>query len=195
MHAGIDRVFHGHRVSGFDQDPLQEVNRLLAAVGHDDVVPVTGRAVAVSLLEQIAAQGRVTGRRAQLQDLDAVGGDHFFSSGADLLERKQFLGRPRGSEADRHARSGQRRRMRGLNLAFHEDVPPAKSGRPRRRDTLDETAAADMAADEALGLQQFVGCGYGGPVQTNCASQFPGGWQPVASCQLAGFNRVFEMAV
>src|SRR5262249_9196027 len=51
-----------------------------------------------------------------------------------------------------------------------------------------KAATANLARDESLRLQEFVGGRNCGPVQSKLASQFPSGWQPLTWRKLAGAN-------
>ena len=52
-----------------------------------------------------------------------------------------------------------------------------------------ETAAADVSFDEMLGFKQLVSGGDSGPVQAKRPSQFPSGWQALATNHAARDNR------
>ena len=137
--------------------------------------------------QQVVAQAGVAARRSELQDAGGIRPRQDFPAGrANLIEREQFLARPRGGEADGPFRRRLHlRRAHGHALQILQENVPIQASRLALGFSDDETASADVAADEPIGFEQGIAGRDGGAVQTKQASQFACGWEPLASGQAA----------
>jgi len=136
------------------------------------------------LVQQVTAQGLVADGRPELQDIgEIVAGEHGGAGGAKLVEREKLARRAGHGETDDVAAEPGMADERGF-VTFQEGGPI--NGAPGCRGLAGyEASAADLAGDQAAGLEQLVGGGNGGPVQSKQASQFAGGWKAFAAGQLA----------
>ena len=105
-----------------------------------------------------------------------------------------MLGGAGGGEAD--AFTEDRGRGKGLRVGsgtLEETVPVERAGGGCGIWLGDEAAAPDLAGDVALSLEEFVGGGDGGAVQAKRTSQFAGGGEALAICQLSGLDKIIKM--
>ena len=174
---GIDRFFERDFFARAHQRAAQQIERLLAAVGDEDVVGVARDSALNGPIEQITPQRFVAAGRAELQQrFQVAGSPELRGSIRGTLDRKQLFRRPEL-----------------VKLITPLAALPAgvESGAVRARDQFSVsaaplrtsahiTAAADFAFDQPVGFQQFVGGRDGGPVQSKLASQFASRRQPVA---------------
>lgn len=189
LQTRVDWVFHDHRITGTHHHPRDQVERLLATIGNDEIVAGPHHAFAARLVQQVMAQRRVTGGRPQLQHRRRVGrGQHFLAASTECFNRKQVLGRARVGEADAVWRSGrgQRKSRRRKQLL------PVQTRAGRAHLAENEAAPSDVAPDQSFRFQKGISGGNGGPVQSKRASQFPSGWQPLPSFQTADSNQFFN---
>jgi hypothetical protein len=52
--SSVDRIFHRYRVAGTQQHPADQVERLLASVGDDEVVARPRQRLPARLIHQVA---------------------------------------------------------------------------------------------------------------------------------------------
>ena len=142
---------------------------------------------AAGFLSEVAAQGFVSGGGAELQDIGQVGAlEDGLHTPAKGVERKKFAGGAGDGEANDVAVPMGRRGDGGVVAAIQDFGPVDAFGAVAG----DETAASYLSGYQALGFQEFVGGGDGGPVQSKLASQFAGGGEPFAAGQDAGPNLI-----
>ena len=184
LQARVDGVLDRYRVAGPQHHAADEVERLLTAIGDDQIVAGTRQVLAARLFHEVAAQGLETRGRAQLQDAGQVlPRQHRRATGAEFIQRKQRARRPRHLEADDFAaepRGRPARMSRGRHIAALEQripIDPAGAQRaPCHRVPRHETAAAHLAGDQPFGFEHFVRRRDGGTIQSKQASQFASGW-------------------
>ena len=89
LQPGVDGIFDRHRIAGAQQHAADQVERLLAAVGDEQVVAGTGQPLPPRLLQQVAAQRFVAAGRTELQDVGEIGASqHRRATGAKLIQRE-----------------------------------------------------------------------------------------------------------
>ena len=111
LESGVDGIFDHHLVAGAKQHAAEQVERLLAAVGDDEVVVRGGQVFGAGGVEQVAAQRLVSAGGAELQDVGEIGPGHdLFAARAQGVQGEELLGGAGGGEADAVAELGAGRR-------------------------------------------------------------------------------------
>ncbi len=86
---------------GPQQNARDQIERLLAAVGDDEIVARRRQTLRARLFQQIAPQRFVAAGRPELQDVrQIVPRQHGFATGAEIVQREEIARRPRHHEAD-----------------------------------------------------------------------------------------------
>ena len=97
----IDGLFECDFLAGAHQRAPQQIERLLASVGDENVVRVASDAALDRPIEQIAPQRFVAARRAELhKSLQIPAVENFAATLAKLLDWKKFFRRSRTGEVD-----------------------------------------------------------------------------------------------
>ena len=187
LQAGIERIFHRHRIAGPQQHAADQVQRLLAAVGDQQVVPRTRQLLPSRLFHQVAPQWFVSARRTQLQNVRQVAAcQHCCATGAKLVQREQVSRGTRNREADHVLAPSAIGTGNGSVVTLEQSIPvhPAR----RLGATGHEAPAAHLPRNQAFGFENFIGCRYCSPVQSKQTSQFASGGQSLAVSQHPSAN-------
>ena len=175
LQAGVERIFHRHRVTRPQQHPPDQVQRLLAAVGNQQVVPRTGHLLPPRLFHQVAAQRFVSARRTQLQNIGQIpAGKHRGAGRAKLVQREQVPRRTRNREADHVLAPSAIGPGYGRIAPLQQSIPihPAGClGAPGY-----EAPATHLPRNQPLGFENLIGSRNRRPIQSKQASQFASGW-------------------
>ena len=144
LEAGVDRVLDRYGVAGPKQHAADQIERLLATIGDDQVVAGTGHILPPRLLHEVAAQRFVSAGRAELQDAGQVmPGQHGAATGAKIVQRKQVARRARDGEADDFLAPSGRWRGRRTFAPLKQRIP--RHTAPGGKSAGDEASFADLA--------------------------------------------------
>ncbi len=89
--ARIHRIFDRHHVARTQKSAGDQIERLLAAVGHDEVVARRGQTLRARVIEQITPQRFVAAGRTELEDIgEIVTRQHGLATGAEIVQREQL---------------------------------------------------------------------------------------------------------
>ena len=93
--AGVDRIFDGHGIAGTKQYAADQIERLLAAVGDEDVVAGPGERLPASLFHEVPPQGFIAAGGAELQNgAEVRARQHGLATGAEIVQREEGPRRP-----------------------------------------------------------------------------------------------------
>ena len=93
LQSGVDGIFDHHFIAGTQQHPRQQIERLLAAVGDDEIVIGRSQILGAGGFQQIAAQRLVSAGRTELQDVGEIRTGHdFLATRAQGVQREELLG-------------------------------------------------------------------------------------------------------
>jgi len=204
--AGVSGILHDHGVAGAHKGFGDEIESLLATGGDEESLVLGRNAVVVEEFYERLLEGRIAVGGAEIEDLGAFPAKGSVSAGLQLFHREEF-----GSGAGHDKREsvlGSRSGEAGEDFfaAFigEEEFPAeaiaiVRGGRWGRRDFqavaigADESAASDVALDEAFGFEFGVGIGDGGAMNTEGESEFPAGGDAVTGTQIASVDQGTEL--
>ena len=180
-HAGEGGILHRDRLAGQHLAPDEQVQRLLATGGDDELGRVGGQPEAFG---QVGGEGGA--QRRQPQREVPAGGGHRLGIAQDaggLGQRGRHLRR-----AVHHGQAEVRVDHRGLEHAREEAVGPVHRG--RRGPVRDDAGAGALAAlRHPLVAQQLVGGGHGVPAHGQHGGQVTFGRQAQPRGQLPGVGQ------
>ena len=95
LQTGVDRIFHRDGVARPQQDAPDQVERLLAAVGDEEVVARARERLAAGLFHEVPPQGFVAAGRTELKDRSQLlARQHGLATGAEIVQREERSGGP-----------------------------------------------------------------------------------------------------
>ena len=173
--AGIGGIFEDDGIAGAHEGFGDEVESLLASGSDQKSFVLGGNAVVVEKLEQGFFEGRVTIAGTEIKDFGAFPAKSGVRAGLQFLHGEKFGSGARHNEGERVLWSRGGETGEDFFAAFiGEEKFPAEAiaivedGGGGRRNFqavaigADESAAADVALDQAFGFEFGVGVGDGG---------------------------------
>ena len=155
----IRRVFHNHGIAGTHKCFADQIERLLASIGDEQVFIFRRDAVVMQHLQQRLFQGRIAVRRTKIQHLRAFAAKHRVNASLQLLDGKELLCRTRHHKRERIFRHIGSETAEDLLPAFigEEQFPPdspvsIQDRRRRRRNLQPVTVSFDERAASYVAL-------------------------------------------
>jgi len=201
-HSRIRRVFHDYGIARTHKRFTDQIERLLAAIGDQQVFIFGRDAIVMQHLEQSLFQRRIAVRRPKIQHFRRFALQHGVHASLQFLNREKFFRRSRHDKGQRIFRQIGRQTAKHLfsSLIGEEQLPPDSAisiqhRRRRRSDlqsvaiSLDERAAPNVSLNQSFRFEFSVGVRHGGAVHAEHSRKLAAGRNAVTGAQIARMNK------
>ena len=83
---GISRVFHDDRIAGPHKRFADQIKRLLASIGYEQIIVLGGNSIMMQQLQKRCLQRRIAVRRAEIQDFRPFAAKHGIHAGLQFID-------------------------------------------------------------------------------------------------------------
>ena len=200
--ARVGRIFHNHGIARTHKRFADQIERLLAPIGDEQIFVSRRDSVVMQQIQQSRFQRRIAIGRTQGQNFPALAPQHRVHTDLQFLNGEKFRRGTSHNERQSAVRhTGGQPAQHFLAALIGKQQFPADASiaiqnwRSRRGDlqtvaiSLDKRPAAHVSLDQSFRFQFGVGIGHGGSVHAEHGRQLAACRDAVARAQITGMHQ------